>query len=120
MNLYKFDLSKMQWSGTNVGATGFKLSGTQIKISNDEYFKEFVEILKMLVNTKFTMYLVDNNRKESYTIETIKFIGFDFINQTFVNNPTKDNVFIECLIREDAARFGASTINNYSLYLSYE
>lgn len=120
MNLYKFDLSKMTWSGVNIGVNNFKISGTNIKVTNDEYFKEFIELIKSLINTNFELYLVDNQRKESYIINNIKFVNFDFVNQKFSTTPTKDNTFIECIIREDATRFTNTTINNYSLYLSYE
>lgn len=120
MNLYKFDSSKITWSGVNIGVNNFKVSGTNIRVTNNEYFKEFIEILKTLVNTKFKLFLVDNIRKESYTIDCIKLINFDLINQVFKDTPTKDNTFIECVIREDAARFTSTTIVNYSLYLAYE
>lgn len=120
MNLFNFDMTKITWSAQNVGTNGFRLAGTQIKINNDEYFKQFVDILKNIVNTGFKLILVDKNRNESYFIDCIKIIGFNIINQKFVNNPTKDNVFIECVIREDAARFTSSTTGNYWLYLQYE
>lgn len=121
MNLYKFDMTKLTWSAQNVGTTGFRIAGTNIRINNDLYFNEFSQILKNIVNNRFKLILVDNIRKESYTCECIKVIGYDIVNQKFKEaNPTKDNVAIECLIREDSSRFTQANITNYSLYLSYE
>lgn len=119
MNLFEFNTDKMTWTKYNLGATGFLLTGLQIKITDDNYFDYFVKsIVSNLINNQYKLILVDHTRQNTYDIGMIKFVGMDYVNQKLIGSPNKNNVFIECLIREEMTNL--TDINNYWLYLQYE
>lgn len=118
MYLFEFNTDKMTWTKTQLGASSFLLSGLTIKISDPDYFQQVLPIFKNIVNNNIKLVLVDHTNKNTYTLEVVKFVGFDYINQEFIPNPNNTNVFFEGLIRENPTVL--TDINNYWLYIQYE
>lgn len=118
MYLFEFNTDKMVWTKTQLGSTSFLLSGLTIRITDDEYFKSLVPIYKNIINNNIKLILVDHTGNNTYTLEVVKFVGYDYVNQKFNGTPTKETVFFEGLIRENPSVL--TDINNYWLYIQYE
>lgn len=118
MFLHEFNTDKMLWEKYELGSTSFKLAGLVLKFNDEQYFKDNLHILKNLINKNCKLILVDHTRTNTYYLNIDKLQGYDIVNNKFVNNPSKDNVFVVCLTTENPTNF--TDLNNYWLYLQYE
>ena len=117
MYKFKFDTSKMTWTKNRV--TNNSMTELIIKVTDDNYYNNvFVPLLKNLVNVNFKFVVVEtNNTKHTWTIDPLRFVGFDMVNDKIRSGANRNNVYIEGVIREYLMN---ENINAYEFYLIYK
>lgn len=117
MYKFKFDTSKISWTKKTV--TNNSITELSIKVSDDNYYNNvFLPLLKNLVNIEFKFVVVEtNNTKHTWTIDTLRLVGFDMVNDKIRSGANRDNVYIEGIVREHLIN---SDIGAYEFYLIYK
>lgn len=118
MFLYEFNTDKMTWTKTAI-TTNPGTCYVNIKINDDAYFKELLNVFYNLRNKKYRLILVDHTVNRTFFLDSPFIIGWDVIN----DNPKLKTLTKETLQIAATLLVGATSltdINNYWLYLQYE